>query len=879
MATGEAAERKGANVFNKLLYISKRTISDLQKEIDLWINQENSEWPPLGDTTDIRPQDSASNIGSYTSQQSVSSTTSSNTSTTSAKARAAAKKAALQAKAASLERLHELQMEELKLQQRKSKIQLQTEINIAEATRKVYEDAEVEAINPPNKRAKSKYISTNQLHEEMPPLAPEHEPIYSQTPSPREPPSGPSAPKVEPLNPNAEEWKQEFKQNSFQTLIENQDRQNQNFMQMMQQQQQGIMPLTLPQPAMEVFSGDPVDYCNFIRAFESLVEQRTTSPSAFLYYLIQYTSGCVQELMKSCLSMRSEDGYYKARRLLKERYGQNYRIASTYIKKLIDGLAIKADDGTMLQEYSVQLSSCVSTLKEIDCVSELNNSDNLKKIIDRLPYGMRLRWRDVVENIIERDNRDVTIEDVTDFVISKAGSATHPVFGKVTNDNRPRPYGDKPKRPSNPRAAGFATQTQAPRPQEERPKCSICGSNHWISRCDKFRKHTLEERQKLVKDKKLCINCLCTGHFVRTCTKESFCSRRSQVPYVNNENREQESEAARSDQPTTYQSSSSVSNGYVTSEKPQQSTPSTSVMGLAVVPVKVKARDSPKTIETYTFLDAGSNTTFCTEGLLQELNVEGKKTKLSLTTIQTKMFQRIVQPISRQVDVDRWPHLKGINVKNINADIGLLIGSDVPEALQPKEARESRNGGPFASRTILGLVLNGPLGRADNKLAHTASFIKTDEEPSRQFESFCNLEFNDMQHDNKAAMSLNDKKALKIMDETVQLKQNNYEISLLWKNLPPYLEDNKQMAEHRLNLLKRRLLRDPSTLHKYKWFIDDLTLKGYASSWPLGRIKEVYINQGYDLVRSVKLRTKSTTLVRPVTKLVLLEAADPADQE
>ena len=340
---------------------------------------------------------------------------------------------------------------------------------------------------------------------------------------------------------------------------------------------------------------------------------------------------------------------------------------------------------------------------------------------------MRLRWRDVVDNIIERDNRDVTIEDVTDFVISKARSATHPVFGKVTNDSRPRPFFDKAKRQSSAREAGFATQAQqTQKPQEGRPKCSICGSSHWISRCDKFRKHTLEERQKLVKEKTLCINCLCTGHFVRACTKESFCKvegcnnkhssflhPRSQAPHASNENRE--SEVTRSEQPITDHSSSSVSNGYVTSKKPQQSTRSTSVMGLAIVPVKVKARDSSKIIETYAFLDAGSNTTFCTEGLLQELNMEGKKTKLSLTTIQNenvpthcsvvnleifdlnkrnlvelpKVYSTPSLPIStscigKQDDVERWPHLKGINIQNINADIGLLIGSDVP--------RESKNG-------------------------------------------------------------------------------------------------------------------------------------------------------------------------------------------
>ena len=44
------------------------------------------------------------------------------------------------------------------------------------------------------------------------------------------------------------------------------------------------------------------------------------------------------------------------------------------------------------------------------------------------------------------------------------------------------------------------------------------------------------------------------------------------------------------------------------------------------------------------------------------------------------------------------------------------------------------------------------------------------------------------------------------------------------------------------------------------------------NSWPLARVLEVY--PGDDgLVRSVKVKTRSTTLVRPVTKLCLLEAA------
>ena len=51
----------------------------------------------------------------------------------------------------------------------------------------------------------------------------------------------------------------------------------------------------------------------FIRVFESLTEKKTNSHSARLYYLVQYTSGEVQELVKSCLSMKEEIDYQKAR--------------------------------------------------------------------------------------------------------------------------------------------------------------------------------------------------------------------------------------------------------------------------------------------------------------------------------------------------------------------------------------------------------------------------------------------------------------------------------------------------------------------------------------------------------------------------------------
>ena len=77
-------------------------------------------------------------------------------------------------------------------------------------------------------------------------------------------------------------------------------------------------------------------------------------------------------------------------------------------------------------------------------------------------------------------------------------------------------------------------------------------------------------------------------------------------------------------------------------------------------------------------------------------------------------------------------------------------------------------------------------------------------------------------------MSLNDRRALDIMEETLQLKNGHYEIALPWKTYPPNLVNNRSVAERRLSLLKKRLKRESLVHEKYRDFMDDLLKKDYA---------------------------------------------------
>ena len=127
---------------------------------------------------------------------------------------------------------------------------------------------------------------------------------------------------------------------------------------------------------------------------------------------------------------------------------------------------------------------------------------------------------------------------------------------------------------------------------------------------------------------------------------------------------------------------------------------------LPIVPVKVRAQGSPFCIETYALLDTGSNSTFCSNMLLNRLGVKGKHLKLKLTTMGTaekvdsvvasglvvsdldenvvvplrEVYSRPTMPVymdevPKQEEVDRWPHLRGfVYQTELNPQVDLLIG-------------------------------------------------------------------------------------------------------------------------------------------------------------------------------------------------------------
>ena len=153
----------------------------------------------------------------------------------------------------------------------------------------------------------------------------------------------------------------------------------------------------------------------------------------------------------------------------------------------------------------------------------------------------------------------------------------------------------------------------------------------------------------------------------------------------------------------------------------------------AILPVKVKKRGSDNAITTYAFYDNRSAGCFLMESLKEQIGAEGERTKLQLSTMHSqslvatsvvddlivtdmegnnavempRSYTQMEIPVNKEQIptpemVKQWVHLREVAEKMPkfvpSTEIGMLIGSNCPAALEPLEVVPSEGQGPYAMR-------------------------------------------------------------------------------------------------------------------------------------------------------------------------------------
>ena len=107
-----------------------------------------------------------------------------------------------------------------------------------------------------------------------------------------------------------------------------------------------------------------------------------------------------------------------------------------------------------------------------------------------------------------------------------------------------------------------------------------------------------------------------------------------------------------------------------------------------------------------------------------------------------------------------------------------------------------------------------------------------DEELRQQLERLWKTDFENMEVETKVCASVEDQGALEIMEGSLREVNGHFQVALPWRHDPPYLPNNKVMAERRALLLRRRLMKDEDLLEKYRTTMNDYIEKGHAEMVP-----------------------------------------------
>lgn len=295
----------------------------------------------------------------------------------------------------------------------------------------------------------------------------------------------------------------------------------------------------LPKRDVPVFTGDPLDYRPFVKAFTHVIASNTDNDLDKLYYLEQYTRGDPQMLVKSCQHMPPSQGYAEAIRLLEDFYGHPFKIATALMDKLFEWPEIQAEDAKAFSSFSIFLVSCNNIMQEVDCMNELDSPTNLKIGMSKLPYKTREKWREYAFDISENQTQQVKFVDFVSFVTREARIINDPVFGdlqsSVTEWKGKRSVVSANVIKANSSKDDFAIAVNTS--QEETnfgndfntkrtafaKPCFYCRKSHTFTECHNFASKPHPERLKILRKAGMCFSCLIKGHLSKNCKNKLGC--------------------------------------------------------------------------------------------------------------------------------------------------------------------------------------------------------------------------------------------------------------------------------------------------------------------------------------------------------------------
>ncbi|CAC5373862.1 unnamed protein product [Mytilus coruscus] len=403
--------------------------------------------------------------------------------------------------------------------------------------------------------------------------------------------------------------------------------------------------------------------------------------------------------------------------------------------------------------------------------------------------------------------------------------------------------------------------------------CKCCNGHHGVWRCDEFRKLTVHKRWDTAKRLQLCYRCLGHDHVGRQCPRSRVCNLGG-CKEVHNRLLHRDKQSF-SEPKVPVRTESKTNKNYATEKKEDKAAATeggsqdrtmigrdrkSNFVTLRTVPVILK--NGKRTVSVNALLDEASTKTYINADVAAELGLQGQVQKVRVNVLNdnietfetmpvevklqspngqtdakivaftTNRVTGSLQPVDWKQHARKWRHLAGIKFPNLGQrpTVDMLIGLDYPDLHYSYREIRGKPGEPIARLTPLGWTCIGdPNSGKEQTLFNRTYFARGHENDDLYniVRKFWEIENVKTPSDN-VFLNSDERKALSIVEQSLEFKDGHYEVKVPWKDDTPSLPNNYNMALSRLENTEKRLNKDPSIAKVYTQTIEKYIEKGYV---------------------------------------------------
>lgn len=273
-----------------------------------------------------------------------------------------------------------------------------------------------------------------------------------------------------------------------------------------------LAPISLPQ-----FNGNILEWEPFFDCFKVLVHNEDYySPAQKFSYLRSTLSGPALDMIKSI--PMSEANYEVAIKRLKSRYENKSLVIQTHIRSILDFPSVKIATSGALQELHSHVTTHVAALEALGQPVDHWDAWLITVVLRKLDTATIHAWQ------LKHTTTELpTYVELETFLASRCVAFE----SSETWENNAENNSDKLKSTIT-KKSNFMTgvkKSLAVSKSSVEQRCICCTDTHRLYMCNKFKEMEPSKRAELVRENRLCFNCLSPYHRVESCKSQFSCQK------------------------------------------------------------------------------------------------------------------------------------------------------------------------------------------------------------------------------------------------------------------------------------------------------------------------------------------------------------------